>query len=289
MLDESLTSHTIDVGTESQSYYLYSPSTPKGAILVLPSFSADHTEVLDGTKWGEPEQSMENSPFIQAAREYQFAVVFAEGETHDWYSPDNGEKKVLACLNDANITLNIPNGSWFVYGFSMGGTGALTMSIRYPELFSGLYIGDGVMNYTDPGFIEVYITGLSNWNTTEFLNDANPFRQLESFRSKAIALASGTSGINVRNCDNFSQTLDSVNIQHYYHRGDGGHDVFLLFNSINQTFNLFSHQLAGTVDQFYEGYVSPLKTASTSSWGVDLIVTVVLLIFISSKQIKRRK
>ena len=92
---ESLTLHTIDVDGTSQSYYFYLPSNPKGAVLIIPSFIEDHTELLDGTKWGKPEQSMENSPIIKAARENQLALVFAEGANNDWYSPNNGEKKVL--------------------------------------------------------------------------------------------------------------------------------------------------------------------------------------------------
>jgi hypothetical protein len=148
---------------------------------------------------------MENSPIVKAARENELAIVFAEGKKQDWYSPNNGEKKVLACLTDANATLNFPSSLWFIYGFSMGGTGAMTISIRHPELFSGIYIGDGVINYTDQDFIDLYITGFSGWNTTEFLYDVNPYKHIETFRDKAIAIASGTEGINLPNCDSFHE------------------------------------------------------------------------------------
>ncbi|PWI47652.1 hypothetical protein CEE45_10825 [Candidatus Heimdallarchaeota archaeon B3_Heim] len=286
--NETLTLHDIDVAGTKQSYYLYLPSNPKGAVLIIPSYIANHEELLDGNKWGEPDQSMENSPIVKAAREHQLALVFAQGANNDWYSPYNGEKKVLACLNDANITLKLSSDSWFIYGFSMGGAGALTISISHPKLFSGLYIGDGVMNFTNQ-FIIDSVTDLSGWTTpSEFFLDANPYRNIEVFRDKTVFLASGTNAGNLLSCDNFSQTLDLANIRHYYYRENDSHNVYLLFNSVNQTFDLFSHHLAGTLDQFYEGYTSPLKTKSTIPWGVNPIITAVIFLAIGWIAKKRR-
>jgi hypothetical protein len=105
--DDEITLESVEVDGETQFYNLYVPSNPIGAVLIIPSLTNDHYELLP---------DMEKSPKVKAAMKYQLALVFAEGVVGNWYSPDNGEKKVLACLNDANATLNISSDSWFIYG-----------------------------------------------------------------------------------------------------------------------------------------------------------------------------
>lgn len=281
-LDETLTLHTINVDGNNQSYYFYLPPNPIGAVLIIPSYSADHTEFLDGDRWNNPDQSMENSPIIIAARESQIAVVFAEGVPADYYSPNNGEKKVLACLNDANNSLQMSSNSWFIYGFSMGGAGALTITIRHPNLFNGLYIGDGIWNFTDPSWISRYTI---KWGSEELVKEVNFYRYIKVFENKAVFLASGINTQNLIFADNFSRALDENNIRHFYFRENDSHNIYLQFNSVNQTFKMFSHQITNTLDEFFEGYTSPLLTTSTvSAWEVNSTITCIFIIWILKKK-----
>jgi pimeloyl-ACP methyl ester carboxylesterase len=249
--EELFLDRSVEVDGVTQYYNLYLPSNPIGAVLIIPSLTNDHYELLD---------DMENSPIVKAAMKFQLALVFAQGAVGDWYSPDNGEKKVLACLSDANTTLNISSDSWFIYGFSMGGAGAITISLRHPDLFAGLYVGDG----TVWGAIQVPFY----WDDEVWLQ-LDPLQNLEFFRNKTLFLASGTNNgtyfrTNIRITDTLSEALTTVGINHYYYRGDEPHSTLLLFNSVNLTFNMFSHHIAGTLDQFYEDHW-PYTTTTTTT------------------------
>jgi hypothetical protein len=84
-----------------------------------------------------------------------------------------------------------------------------------------------------------------------------------------LFLASGTNGgtnenTNILRTDNFSLALNDSGISHYYYHGDEPHDKILLYNSVNLTFNMFSHHIAGTLNQFYDDPWT-LKTIQTTS------------------------
>jgi pimeloyl-ACP methyl ester carboxylesterase len=281
--DDEITLESVEVDGETQFYNLYVPSNPIGAVLIIPSLTNDHYELLP---------DMGNSLIVKAAMKYQLALVFAQGAVGDWYSPDNGEKKVLACLSDANATLNISSDSWFIYGFSMGGAGAITISLRHPGLFAGLYVGDG----TVWGAIQVPYY----WDDEVWLQ-LDPLQNVEFFRNKTLFLASGTNNgtyfrTNIRITDTFSEVLTTAGIDHYYYRGDEPHSTLLLYNSLNLTFDMFSHHIAGTLDQFYEDHwphtttTTATTTQTTSStitpaWMINVpFIALFVLIF----QRKRR-
>lgn len=275
---EDITLESVDVDGETQFYNLYLPSNPVGAVLIIPSYGQDHNELLS---------DMEESPIIKAARKFRLALVFAQGVVGDWYSPNNGEKKVLACLNDANTTLNISSDFWFIYGFSMGGAGAITISLRHPDLFAGLFVGDGMV-------WDVILVPLT-WDKGEFLR-LDPLQNLEFFRNRTLFLASGTNngtnfGTNVRTTDVFSEALNTSGISHYYYRGPEHHNVSLLYNSVDLTFNMFSQHIAGTLDQFYEDYwpfttttTSQTTTATTTpAWMIAVLVMALFALRIRRK------
>ncbi|MFW9778682.1 MAG: alpha/beta hydrolase-fold protein [Candidatus Heimdallarchaeota archaeon] len=271
--------NSLDVNGETQYYNLYMPSNPIGAVLIIPTLTGDHNELLA--------EAME-SPIIIAAKKFRLALVFAQGVVGNWYSPDNGEKKVLACLNDANKTLNIPNHSWFIFGFSMGGTGAITISLRHPDVFAGLYVGDGLVW----GQIQTPYW----WDSQEFLG-LDPLNHLEFFRNKSLFLASGTNNgtyfqTNIAPTDEFSQALNASGIRHFYYRGNEPHSLLLLYNSLNLTFSMFSNHIYGTLDQFYEdGWMAtPSSTVqpttaptTTPAWTIFILLITLILLLVRKK------
>jgi pimeloyl-ACP methyl ester carboxylesterase len=265
---EEIILRSIDVDGETQYYNFYLPSNPIGAVLIIPTLTGDHNQLLT--------EGIESSVII-AAKKFRLALVFAQGVVGNWYSPDNGEKKVLACLTDANVTLNIPNHSWFIYGFSMGGAGAITISLRHPDVFAGLYVGDGLVW----GQIQTPYW----WDSQEFLG-LDPLNHLEFFRNKSLFLASGTNNgtyfqTNIAPTDELSQALNESGIRHFYYRGNEPHSLVLLYNSLNLTFSMFSHHIYGTLDQFYEdGWMATATSTTqttttpttTPAWMIALII-----------------
>ncbi|MHA1932781.1 MAG: alpha/beta hydrolase-fold protein, partial [Promethearchaeota archaeon] len=193
---------------------------------------------------------------------------------------------VLACLNDANATLNISSDFWFIYGFSMGGAGAITISLRHPDLFAGLYVGDGMVW----GAIQVPY----HWDNEEWLQ-LDPLQHVEFFRNKTLFLASGTNNetyfrTNIRATDTFSEALTASGIRHYYYRGSEGHTYSLLYNSLNLTLSMFHHHIVGTLDQFYENHwpytttttttTQTTSSTTTPSWVINVpFIALLALIF----------
>ncbi|MFX0015028.1 MAG: hypothetical protein ACFFB2_07895 [Promethearchaeota archaeon] len=256
-IEESLTSHNIEVNEQILHYYLYHPpQEPVGAVLIIPHLTGDHETYLIGDFWEQPEENMLDSPLIQTAREFGLALVFAEGAVGDYYAPNNGEKKVLACMEDANTTfLQLNCNKWFIYGFSMGGMGAVTIFVRHPNLFNGLFSGGGIPDFREEIFLIHY---RRTWPSDEMIFTASPHHHLEVFYNKSLFLATGKGDYIYHTYDNFSQLLDMHGIKHYYHRGNEGHTYRLLFNTMNSTFKMFSQDIQGTLDIFFEGYISPL-------------------------------
>ncbi len=261
--EESLTLYNIEVNEQELHYYLYlPPQEPVGAVLIIPHLTGDHETYLIGDFWERPEENMLESPFVQIARKFGLALVFAEGAVGDYYAPDNGEMKVLACMGDANTTfLHLNSDKWFIYGFSMGGMGAITIFVRHPDLFSGLFSGGGIPDFREEIFLIHY---RRTWLSDEVILTASPHHHLEVLQEKALFLATGTGDYIYHTYDNFSQLLDVHEIRHYYHRGNEGHTYRLLFNTMNSTFKMFSQRIQGTLDIFFEGYISPLPPVTTS-------------------------
>ncbi|MFX1508643.1 MAG: hypothetical protein ACFFDC_21380, partial [Promethearchaeota archaeon] len=202
------------------------------------------------------------SPFIWTARLYGLAIVFAEGAVGDYYAPDNGEMKVLACMEDANTSfIHLPSKKWFIYGFSMGGMGAFTIFVRHPDLFSGVFSGGGIPDFREEIFLIHY---RRTWPSDEAILSGSPHHKLHLFQNKALFLATGTGDYIYHYYDNFSRMLEVNDIKHYYHRGDEGHTYRLLFNTMNSTFDMFSQYIQGSLDIFFEGYISPLSPIITT-------------------------
>ncbi|MFX0174196.1 MAG: alpha/beta hydrolase-fold protein, partial [Candidatus Hodarchaeota archaeon] len=248
----------------------------------------NHVSYLVGATWGPSEGNMTDSPLVRRARIYNFALVFAEGEKSDWYRPNNGEKKVLSCLKDANNTfLQLSSTKWFIYGFSMGGVGAITITVRNPNLFNGLFSGGGMPDLTNDVWIGYYN---KTWQSNELIKTASPRQHLEVFFNRTIFLTCGFGDPIVVNYDNFSRILDNHNIRHYYGRVKGGHTYQMLLDTMNQTFIMFSHDVTGTLDDFFEGYSSPLTSTKISSTSnLDFIIPIISLIFLTIRFFDRRK
>lgn len=261
--EESLILYNIEVNEQILHYYLYlPPQEPAGAVLIIPHLTGDHETYLIGDFWEQPNEDMLDSPFVRTAREFGLALVFAEGAVGDYYAPDNGEMRVLACMEDANTTfLQLNSEKWFIYGFSMGGMGAITIFVRHPNLFSGLFSGGGIPDLREEIFLILY---RQTWPSDEVILTASPHHHLEVLQNKALILATGTGDYIYHTYDNFSRLLDMHGIKHYYHRGDEGHTYHLLFNAMNSTFKMFSQHIQGTLDNFFEGYVSPLSPVISS-------------------------
>lgn len=311
--EESLTLVNIEVNQQELHYFLYlPPQAPIGAVLIIPHKTGNHESYLIGDFGEGPIENMLESPFIRAARLFGFAIVFAEGAVADFYAPDNGEMKVLACMEDANTTfLQLPSEKWFIYGFSMGGYGALTIFVRHPNSFNGVFTAAGIPDFREEIFVIYY---RRTWPSDEVIFTGSPHHHLDVFHDKVLFLAAGTSDYIYRFYDNFSRLLDIQGIKHYYHRGDEGHTYRLLFNTMNNTFKMFSQQIQGSLDTFFEGYVSPLPpittttsatvyssispskvsssiTHNTTTWNIDSRIYLVLFIIFSIlvKQKKRKK
>jgi predicted esterase len=257
---ESLTLYNIEVNEQKLHYYLYlPPQEPIGAVLIIPHKTGNHESFLIG----DFEENMLESPFVRTARLFGLALVFAEGAVANNYAPDNGEAKVLACMEDANTTfLQLPGEKWFIYGFSMGGMGAFTIFVRHPYLFNGVFSGAGIPDFREEVFLIYY---RRTWPSDEVILNASPHHHLEVFYNKALFLATGTGDYIYYFYDNFSQLLDSQGIRHYYHRGNEGHTYRLLYNTMNSTFKMFSQQIHGTLDNFFKGYISPLPPVLTTT------------------------
>ncbi|MFW9778681.1 MAG: hypothetical protein ACFFE8_07475 [Candidatus Heimdallarchaeota archaeon] len=285
---EGVTFESVTVDGDIQHYVLYTPENPIGGVLIIPSYVATQFELLEDQILDE---NWEESHVVKAAKKFGLALVMAAGAAADFYSPNKGEKRVLACLDDANASLKIPSESWFIYGFSMGGAGAITISLRHPGLFGGLYVGDGLI-WTLPNLLD--FLAASEWdNATQFLQ-LDPLLHLELFRDKTLFLASGTNNgaynTNVLETDNFSLALNDSGIKHYYYRGVEDHSVLLLFNSMNLTFNMFSHSIAGTLDQFYADPLTlkTIPTTPTTPTTTPAWMLAVLLIALFSSYSRRR-
>ncbi|MFX1285028.1 MAG: prolyl oligopeptidase family serine peptidase [Promethearchaeota archaeon] len=276
----SLTLHSVEIDGEPQQYYLYLPSQePIGVILVIPPLGGNHETYLIGANWGSSEGNMTESPLVRTAKIYNLALIFTEGSSNGWYAPDDGEKKVLRCMEDANNTfLKLNRKKWFIYGFSMGGAGTITITVRHPNLFSGLFSGGGLPDLTNDMWIAHYSRW---WPCEELIQTASPQQHLEVFYNRTIFLACGTADPIFVNYDNFSQILDTHGIRHYYYRGNEGHTNQILLETMNQTFNMFSHHLFGTLDTFFEDYTSPLTpiTISKSTQWSDNSSLVVIIVF----------
>ncbi|MFW9779220.1 MAG: hypothetical protein ACFFE8_10235 [Candidatus Heimdallarchaeota archaeon] len=279
---DEITFKSVMVDGDTQEYILYAPTNPRGAVLVLPSLHENHFMIF--TEEEILNDQLEKNSIIKAAKKFGLALVLAEGVPEDWYSPNNGEKKVLACLEAANATLKIASHYWFVYGFSMGGTGAITISLRHPNLFAGIYNGDGMAWYNPAATVDTWD------NSSDFYN-LDPLLNLEFFGTKTLFLASGTNygqyGTNVLAMDNFSQGLTSLRIKHYYYRGKEPHSTLLLYNSVNLTFNMFAHHITGTLDKFYDdpsmyNTVAPEQPTGTSgttpAWPLYVLLAGILVL-----------
>lgn len=260
--EESLTLNSIEVSEQLLHYYLYlPPQEPIGAMLIIPPLTGDHEAYLIADFGDGAEENMLESPFIRTARQSGLAIVFAEGAVGNYYAPDNGEMKVLACMEDANTSfLQLPSNKWFIYGFSMGGMGAFTIFVRHPNLFGGVFSGGGIPDFRKDAHLVLY---RRTWPSDEVILSGSPHHNLHLFQNKALFLATGTGDYIYHVYDNFSRMLDIQAIKHYYYRGDEGHTYQLLFNTMNSTFDIFSLYIQGSLDNFFEGYISPLATITT--------------------------
>ncbi|MFW9905359.1 MAG: alpha/beta hydrolase-fold protein [Candidatus Thorarchaeota archaeon] len=267
--EESLTLNNIEVSEEILHYYLYlPPQEPIGAVLIIPHKTGNHESYLIGDFGEGPEENMLESPFVHTARLFRLAIVFAEGAVANYYAPDNGEMKVLACMEDANTSfLQLPSTKWFIYGFSMGGMGALTIFVRHPDLFSGVFSAGGITDFRKEIFLIEY---RRTWPSDEAILSGSPHHHLYLFHNKALFLAVGLRDYIYHFYDNFSRMLDIHAIRHYYYRGDEGHTYRLLFNTMNSTFEMFSLYIQGSLDSFFEGYTSPLSLTMMETSRSDI-------------------
>lgn len=274
--DESLNLYTIDVDGEDQHYYLYMPSSnPIGAVLIIPGYGQDHTYMITTTNLIE-------SPIFKTAKEYNLALVLAEGKMANWYAPDNGEKKVLACMSHANTTyLSLGPDKWFISGFSMGGLGVLTITIRHPNLFAGLAANAGVLNLTEED--NMFRLSLV-WGSEEAVLAINPYINLEVFSNKALFMCCGLKDDLLTENDNFSLTLDEAGIDHYYFRENYGHEVAMLEDCADETFDLFVHKINGNLDVFFEDYISPLTPSEASDFSIFPILIVLPVFYLNKKR-----
>ncbi|MFX0207656.1 MAG: alpha/beta hydrolase-fold protein [Candidatus Hodarchaeota archaeon] len=263
LAEESLTLYNIEVNEQKLHYYLYlPPQEPIGAVLIIPHKTGNHESYLIGDFGEGPIENMLESPFVRTARLFGLAIVFAEGAVANYYAPDNGEMKVLACMEDANTSfLQLPSAKWFIYGFSMGGMGALTIFVRHPDLFSGVFTAGGITDFRKEIFLIDY---RRTWPSDEAILSGSPHHHLHLFHNKALFLAVGLRDYIYHYYDNFSRLLDTHAIRHYYYRGDEGHTYRLLFNTMNSTFEMFSQYIHGSLDTFFEGYISPLSPIITT-------------------------
>jgi hypothetical protein len=143
----------------------------------------------------------------------------------------------------------------------MGGMGALTIFVRNPDLFSGVFTAGGITDFRKEMFLIEY---RRTWPSDEAILSGSPQHHLHLFHNKALFLAVGLSDYIYHIYDNFSRMLDIQAIRHYYHRGDEGHTYRLLFNTMNSTFEMFSLYIQGSLDTFFEGYISPLSPTITT-------------------------
>ncbi|MBD3350106.1 MAG: T9SS type A sorting domain-containing protein [Candidatus Lokiarchaeota archaeon] len=189
---------------------------------------------------GDYDDWISNSNIISEAKSYNLALVFPDGDKYSWYldSPIDSSKQYESYFINELIPFikerfptNVDISRLGLTGLSMGGHGAITLLLKYPEMFICASSMSGILDLTNhPAMAEPWklcqLLGTSVGNIEAWRSNSAVHLVTDNvLQNKFIFTDCGLEDVYALE-DNrkFEAICDSLNLCHIYKENSGGHN-----------------------------------------------------------------
>lgn len=210
-------------------------------VYLLHGYGADYTTWTSVIKKDLP----------QLATKYQFIIVCPDGQ-NSWYwdSPINSNsqydtyisKELVSAVDSLYQTIADAKGR-AISGFSMGGHGALWLTLKHPNLFGacgsmsgGVDIRPFPKNWEMYKQLGNYLNNKSLWDSYTVATQIDKFKN----KNKAIIIDCGESDFFIQVNNQLHQKMQDEGINHLYFTSPGGHTPSYWRQSIDKHLQFFS-------------------------------------------------